>query len=301
MASNDPELGMRRRITRRDFLNGVLISTGAATLSSAALRGAFADLDPEAAPDYYPPILTGMRGDHDDIYKVPHSIRDHDFWRTAGTPADTGEKYDLVIVGGGISGLASALFYRQASRPNARILIIENHDDFGGHAKRNEFHQAGPMRLGYGGTFAIESPQPYSAVARGVIQELGINVASYPRHLDRSLYSSKGMSPAVFFDKETFGRDALVTEPVPDSYFDPASKSTVEQRWQVFFEKAPMADVAKQDLRGLYDGKKDYLPDLSSDQKNAASGAADVPPRATTPTRSTRPVSLSGPRAHRAE
>lgn len=268
MALNDGELGMHQRITRRDFLNGMLVSTGA-MLSSAALRGAFPDHDPEAAPDYYPPILTGMRGDHDDIYKVPHSIRDHDFWQTAGRPADTGEEYDLIIVGGGISGLASALFYRQATGPNARILIIENHDDFGGHAKRNEFHQAGPMRLGYGGTFAIESPQPYSLVARRLIKELGIDVPSYPRHLDRKLYSSRGMGPAVFFNKETFGRDALIAEPVPDSYFDPSSKSTVEERWRVFSEKAPMTDAAKHDLRRLYETKKNYFPGLSSDQKKA--------------------------------
>ena len=54
-----------------------------------------------------------------------------------------GEEFDLVVVGGGISGLAAAYFYRQA-RPNARILILDNHDDFGGHAKRNEFHVARP-------------------------------------------------------------------------------------------------------------------------------------------------------------
>lgn len=265
MAFSDRELGMHRRITRRDFLNGVAISTSA-MLSPAALYGA--DADPEAAPNYYPPILTGMRGDHDELYKVPHAVRDHDFWQTAGTPADTGEEYDLVIVGGGISGLASAYFYRQARGPKPSILIIENHDDFGGHAKRNEFHQTGPMRLGYGGTFAIESPQPYSKVARGVIQELGIDVSSYAREFDRKLYSSKGLSPAVFFDKETFGSDVLVTEPVPDSYFAGA-KSTLEERWRIFFEKAPMSDAAKHDLRRIYETKKNFFPGLSSDQKKA--------------------------------
>ena len=81
MASNDRDLGMHRRIRRRDFLNGVAIATGT-FLSSAALRRAFADsLEPEAMADYYPPVLTGMRGDHDDIYKTPHALRDRTFGR----------------------------------------------------------------------------------------------------------------------------------------------------------------------------------------------------------------------------
>lgn len=260
---------MHRRITRRDFLNGVAISAGA--LATASKVGAApGDLtNPEDAPDYYPPVLTGMRGDHDDIYKVPHSIRDHAFWQTAGAPSDTGEEYDLVIVGGGISGLAAAHFYRKATGNSSRVLILENHDDFGGHAKRNEFHQTGRLLLGYGGTFSIESPSPYSAVAKRLIEELGIDVSSTGRVFDRKLYPKLGLSPSVFFDKETFGRDVLVVEPVPDWYSDPAPKRTADQRWNIFFNAAPIAEAAKHDLRRLYEDKKDYLPGLSSDEKKA--------------------------------
>jgi spermidine dehydrogenase len=269
MASNDRDLGMRRRIRRRDFLNGVAIATGTA-LSPAALSRAFADsLEPEAMPDYYPPALTGMRGDHDDIYKTPHALRDQHFWQTAGTPSDTGETYDLVIVGGGISGLAAARFYRQATGPDTRILILENHDDFGGHAKRNEFHQTGRMLLGYGGTYSIESPAPYSKLARQVIEDLGINVPSYRKAVDKKLYPSLGLSPGVFFDKETFGRDVLVTEPVPDSPYDPSPKLTEDQRWKLFLSNAPLAEQAKKDLQRLYNDPKDYLPGLSSQEKKA--------------------------------
>src|SRR5438067_4619516 len=203
MGFNDRELGMHRRISRRDFINGIAISTTALAVPGG-LWAASADLSsPEAAPDYYPPVLTGMRGDHDDLYKVPHAVRDHSFWQTAGTPSDTGEEYDLVIVGSGISGLAAAHFYRKARGNRSRILILDNHDDFGGHAKRNEFHQTGRMLLGFGGTFSIESPSPYSKVAKGVIDELGIDVSSTARVLDRKLYPSLGLSPAVFFNKET--------------------------------------------------------------------------------------------------
>ena len=269
MGFNDRELGMHRRISRRDFINGIAISTTALAVPGG-LWAASADLpSPEAAPDYYPPVLTGMRGDPDEIYKVPHAVRDQNFWQTAGTPSDTGEEYDLVIVGCGISGLAAAYFYRKAKGNNSRILVLDNHDDFGGHAKRNEFHQTGRMLLGFGGTFSIESPSPYSKVAKGVINELGIDVSSTARVLDRKLYPSLGLSPAVFFNKETFGADALVLEPVPDWYADPAPKSTADQRWNIFFRDAPLADAAKRDLRRLYEDKKDYFPGLSSDEKKA--------------------------------
>ena len=263
---NDRELGMRRRITRRDFLNGIAVS---ATALGAARNGLAEPLHPEQEPGYYPPVLTGMRGDHDEIYKVPHSLRDHNFWENIGAPVSTGEEYDLAIVGGGISGLAAAHFYRKAAGPKARILVIENHDDFGGHAKRNEFHQTGRMLLGYGGTFSIESPSPYSAVAKGLIEELGIDVSSTARVFDRKLYPSLGLSPAVFFDKQTFGSDALVVEPVPDWYAEPSPKRTADERWKIFFGSAPIAEAAKHDLRRLYEDKTDYFPGLSSDEKKA--------------------------------
>ena len=139
----DRELGMGRGITRRDFLNGVALTVGAAILPSDLLAAADMQAGREKSPDYYPPALTGLRGSHPGSFEVAHSLRDGTFWAQAGTPVDTGETYDLVVVGGGISGLSAAHFFRKAAGPKARILILDNHDDFGGHAKRNEF-QAPP-------------------------------------------------------------------------------------------------------------------------------------------------------------
>ena len=265
--SRDRELGMHRNITRRDFLNGVAVTAGAAMMPWH-LFGAD-DSVPENSSTYYPPALTGMRGSHPGSFDAAHALRDDTFWDSVGKPLDTGEIYDLIIVGGGISGLAAAHFYHKANS-KARILILDNHDDFGGHAKRNEFRVNNAFRLGFGGTFSIESPAPYSAVAKGVIEELGIDVPSYAKYVDRKLYPSLGLRPHIFFDKETFGADKLVVNPNPrggnESGEGASSSAELLKR---FLADAPIADQAKQDLQRLYHDPKDYFPGLTSDQKKA--------------------------------
>jgi spermidine dehydrogenase len=268
--SRDRELGMHRRITRRDFINGVAVTAGAAMMPWHLLAASDSP-DPEKSPNYYPPSLLGMRGDHPGCSDAAHSLRDGTFWDSAGKPEDTGESYDLIIVGGGISGLAAAHFYRKASGPKARILILDNHDDFGGHAKRNEFRLGNAFRLGFGGTFSIESPAPYSAVAKGLIEELGIDVPSYSKYVDKNLYRSLGLRPKIFFDKETFGLDKLVINPSPrgGSESEDETQQGAPSLLKQFLADAPLADQAKRDLQRLYDEPKDYFPGLTSDEKKA--------------------------------
>jgi spermidine dehydrogenase len=265
---SDRQLGMRRNITRRDFLNGVAVTAGAALMPWYLL--AAAEVDPEKSPSYYPPALTGLRGSHSGSFDAAHSLRDGTFWDAAGAPQDTGEIYDLVVVGGGISGLAAAHFYRKLAGANSRILILDNHDDFGGHAKRNEFKVGNKTLLGYGGTYSIESPQPYSAVAKGLIEELGIEVTSFPKYLDRDLYGSSGRVPKIFFDKETFGSDKLVDDPFPfpgGETFDLAVAGP--DAWAHFISEAPIAEQARKDVSRLCREKKDYLPGLNVEQQKA--------------------------------
>jgi spermidine dehydrogenase len=264
---SDRELGMKRNITRRDFLNGVAVTAGAA-LMPWQVRGASGDS--EKPPDYYPPALTGLRGSHAGSFDVGHSLRDRTFWDAAGTPQDTGENYDLIVVGGGISGLSAAYFYRKLAGANARVLILDNHDDFGGHAKRNEFRVGNAFRLGFGGTYSIESPAPYSREARGVIDDLGIDVASYPKYHDSDLYRSLGLQSKIFFDKETFGVDRLVTSPASLSggekdFLTPAGR----EAWKEFLAEAPLAAQAKSDLDRLRDGSEDFFPELTFTEKKA--------------------------------
>ncbi|HEX2665770.1 MAG TPA: NAD(P)-binding protein, partial [Candidatus Acidoferrum sp.] len=178
----DKQLGMDRPIARRDFLNGVAIAIGStaaqAFLPCLAWAAEAAAQSAQDKPGYYPPTLTGMRGSHAGSFEVAHSDRDGTFWKHAGAPVETGETCDLIVVGGGMSGLAAAYFQRKQN-PSARILILDNHDDFGGHAKRNEFHIDGRMLLANGGTVSIESPFPYSPEARGLLTELGIEPAKF--------------------------------------------------------------------------------------------------------------------------
>jgi spermidine dehydrogenase len=260
---------MGRGITRRDFLNGVALTVGAAILPSDLFAAADMQAGREKSPDYYPPALTGLRGSHVGSFEVAHGLRDGTFWDHAGTPVDTKETYDLVVVGGGISGLSAAHFFRKAAGPKARILIIENHDDFGGHAKRNEFHSPRRTMLGFGGTFSIESPAPYSAVAKGLIEELGIDVPSYPKYVSRDLYRSFGLGPKIFFDKETFGADRLVTNPTPRVGGESEDDKVRAHALEMFLQDSPFSESAKADYRRLVTEKTDYLPGLSSDEKKA--------------------------------
>jgi spermidine dehydrogenase len=263
----DRELGMRCPISRRDFLNGVAVGVGGALVSESLLSGATTsddDFAPEKAADYYPPALTGMRGNHDGTFTYAHRLRDGGKWNAAGAAAKTKETYDLVVVGGGISGLAAAYFYRKQAGNNPRILVLDNHDDFGGHAKRNEFRPGNRLLLGYGGTQSIESPGSYSVVAKDLLVQIGVQVDRFYKAYDQKLYTNLGT--AAFFDKETFGVDRLLT----------GMNSTP---WPEFLTKAPLSDKARRDIVRVYTEKADYREGLSKRSHTTCSELGLMPSR----------------------
>jgi len=254
MNSRDRRLGMDRPISRRDFLNGVRIAATGALVGSPEWLAALGALAAQESTDYYPPALTGLRGSHDGSWETAHQLSDGKAWEDAAE-AD-GQTYDLIVAGGGISGLAAAYFFRKTAGPGARILILDNHDDFGGHAKRNEFRSQKRLLIGYGGAQSIDSPSTYSPEAIGLLRELAVDLQRFQTAFDKELYSSLNLTEGVFFDKETFGVDKLVA-------------GYRQTPWAEFAARTPLSESAQKDLARLFEEKKDYLTGLSSDEKKS--------------------------------
>ncbi|TQN32129.1 spermidine dehydrogenase [Haloactinospora alba] len=266
--SSDRELGMDARIDRRDFFDGVaaLAVGGAATAAFSGCAPEKRDFsispsrpDPYPTSDY-PPGMTGLRGNTDAALSIPHTLRDGRLGNVTNTESvtDTGEHYDLVVVGAGISGLAAAYFYRKRN-PGATVLILDNHNEFGGHARRNEFHPQGrdQVLIGYGGTQAIDTPSIYSDVAMGLLRELGIDVSRFNEYFDREFYGSFGLAEegdAVFFTAEDFDRDHLAVR----------APHMSTREW---LADAPISQAGLEDLAALLEEPRDWMPGLSDSEK----------------------------------
>jgi spermidine dehydrogenase len=249
------------KISRRDFLNGTALVIAGGLTPLAQLR--------DEPGRYYPPALTGMRGSHPGSFEVAHRVgREGKSFDISSLAVE--ESFDLVVVGGGISGLAAAWFYREMHGPASRILILDNHDDFGGHAKRNEFQVGDRLLLGYGGSQSLQSPKAlFSSTVNRLFGALGVEISRWNTAFDRKLYGSLGLGEGVFFDRETFGVDRLVAgNPSPSEAvvaYDKAKAPSVEAVVAQF----PFSDDAKARLIEFYEHPRDYLAGKSRSEKIA--------------------------------
>ena len=279
-------------VTRRDFVKGAGSAAGTALLASTA-ASAVAKSTTEAGPDTvagprtiaapgtvavpgtvaasdmsagvavdYPPMLQGLRGQTDLALSVAHAMRDG---RSFPDGEDRGEVFDLVVVGGGASGLAAAYYFRKAL-PESKVLVLDNSDDFGGHARRNEFQVDSQRLIASGGAYAIMFPETYTPEGTALLADIGVVADRYYAATadDEKIYSTLGLTTAVFFNKESFGVDRLV-----DRYpeFMPMIGSAAAPGWRQFLARAPLSPRTKSDLLRLTGASRDYLPELTPELK----------------------------------
>jgi spermidine dehydrogenase len=202
------------RITRRDFLNGVALGAAGLATSGQMIAGAQsaqAVSGNESASLMRGPVASGLR---EGSFEAAHALA----WRGPVTNLPLSgpvETYDAVIIGAGISGLSAAFYYRQKVKADAKILILDNHEDFGGHAIRNEFIVDAQTVISYGGNQSIVAPSVWSDTAKGMLTALGIDVNVFNSAYDQEWFSRHGLSTGVFYDAATFGTNKLVRGAVP--------------------------------------------------------------------------------------
>ena len=256
----------RPTISRRDFINGFALSLAAGTTLSPRELHAIAEGGEPASP--YPPALTGMRGDHVGSFEIAHALA----WKERSWPRpakQTDDTYDLVVVGGGLSGLAAAFLWRQRRGPTARILILDNHDDFGGHAKRNEFVVDGVPLIGYGGSQSIDTPGQYSAEAARVLENVGIDVCRFYDYYDHDFYARHKLGRGIFFSATEFGRDVIAPDRFSSWGGADFEDADPERAIRDAVRTYPVSTEAQDALISLLLSEKDYLHDRDRSQKIA--------------------------------
>jgi spermidine dehydrogenase len=250
---------MAEGVTRREFIDGVACAIVAGSAASLPGRAQASD-----AP--YPPSRTGFAGSRSADYQIAHGVRDGRRYDLGKEPV--AEHYDLVVIGAGIGGLATAHFMRK-TRSGARILILDNHDEFGGHARRNEFNVDGRFLLGYGGSESMEGPKTrWSSVARECIAGLGVNIDRFDTALNVNLYPGLGLSSGLFFPREIFGADKLLTgDPMRSVPTDVPARLHNGRPVAAFIADWPVDDAQKARLIALFTDDRDVLAGKSTRQK----------------------------------
>jgi len=238
----DKILGMDERVSRRDFLNGTLLASGGLLLGSTNPMELLSEDDWTGyggVGDY-----RRSNGNTYEIVQAGHRIRDGEFQAFPASSIDTGQMYDCVIVGGGISGLAAALFFVRQAGKNRKCLVLDNHPIFGGEAKGNEFEVDGHRLMAHQGSAVYFAQYPHSFISdfydsiglkSPKLQYQGWGGSSPEMPLSRTPYDMVGSEPASygFYFGSKFGQSlgVWVTDP-----------------WGKKLRGAPISDSAREEL-----------------------------------------------------
>lgn len=234
--SEEFELGMQVPIQRRDFLQGMVLSAGALALACAS---------PSKRPsEGIYSSCSGFGGQSDSARNLGHSVR----WNgNLKDVCDTGEEYDLVVVGAGISGLAAAMVYKKLSKHKAKILLLDNRSEFGGHATRNTFFHAGQKYIVHGGAFTLEGLEESPHEALTILEEVGISVHELPKFRKEEAYSKLRLSPCLLFDSHQ-------NRSRPHWH-----RNFHNTDYTKFFSSAPLKDCEKRELIDFYTNEGNCL------------------------------------------
>jgi spermidine dehydrogenase len=227
--------GLNEAITRRDFLNGVLLA-GAGVL----VPGQAPTLSPADAFDGYGGVgdYRHANGNTWDVLSAGHAMRDGAFERRLASAIDTGETYDLVAVGGGISGLAAAIFFQKYK--GGRALVIDNHALFGGEAKRNEFLVDGQRLVAHQGSAIFLVPGKGGYTDR-FYEMIGMDRSAFTYQTWSGSSPEMPLSHSPYDTPRNYG-----------FYFGPAFGQRpgvwVMDPWRRLLEGAPVSDTVKAEL-----------------------------------------------------
>ena len=243
----DKSLGVNSSITRRDFLGSTLLASGAVLLDGLAPTELLAQADEFTGYGGVGEYSTS-NGNTWPVLEAGHKIRDGAYENLSKEIVDTGETYDCVIVGGGISGLAAALFFQRKSGAKGKCLVLENHPIFGGEAKQNEFLVDGKRLVAHQGSAIYQLHQPQSFLAR-FYDSIGLKTPklTYQRWggplpempLSRTPYDAAGMGVGQygFWFSARFGTakpGIWVMDPVRSQLRGAPINATAHEEWMRF-------------------------------------------------------------------
>ncbi len=247
-ASEDKELGIHTEITRRDFLNAAALGSGAALLESAAPRVLRAA---GRAPSDDWNAWTGYAGVGDyarsngntfEVMSAGHGIRDHLYEQAIAAATETGETYDLVIAGGGYSGVVAAYTFLKKTGRRRQCLILDNHPIMGGEAKRNEFLVRGERLIGPQGSNEAVVPEDSEHPMAQIWKDVGL-----PREFEFAKLAPERKSME-------FPRDNYMYLLWGDKsenhgfFFDTPTPHWATNPWGRELTNTPWDDVLKQDM-----------------------------------------------------